>query len=104
MYEDFPSAVLLPSSCLFSKDVVENIDVLFLVKAEVKKIWNMELPLGGGGGRGDGVVVAMQVSNIWKYLESFCVLIYLWRPTQKIILLIRILPTTSQIGLFLVNV
>lgn len=70
MYEDFPSAVLPPSSCLFSKDVVENTDVVFLVKAALKKsvTWSYHCrgKVRGGGGH----------VNV-KYLESFCVLIYL---------------------------
>lgn len=56
MYEDFPSAVFLRSSCLFSKDVVENIDVLLLVALKKIIICNMELPLGWGRGGGDASV------------------------------------------------
>lgn len=45
IYDDFPSAVLLPRSYLYSKDVVENNDVLFHVKEALQKIFSKQLPL-----------------------------------------------------------
>lgn len=94
MSEVFPRAVLVPTSCLFSKHVVENSDVVFLVKAALKRSVTWSYHWGRGGRRwGDSGHASV------KYLESFCVLLYLRGYTQKIILWIRILHAASWIGL-----